>query len=237
MKQLNQPNKDLNYPDLNQSTRDLIEELCKEAIDDSDVEGFGSDNVDQLEFERRDGFIPYSHNHGGVSIKDFTDIGYISGSGNYPSHKGACAEIERQVEYAYKCAKEYLWDNHEPELRALGIDSKDHDKLNYNDLCDLNASSLAETLSECESENMSGDYGSIMYEVQFMYHGVNEAGLHEASVSCAVNTEGPYHRRSISWAPNVFCEGAHEVQIEWTTDADLETKLRQALNETSSEVF
>lgn len=226
---------DLNYPDLPIETQGIIEDLCTETLEET--EGHGPQEPEQIEFQSRDGFMAFSHNHGGITIKHFTDIGYIMGSGYMPSHVEASKEIERQYDYAMECAREEFFDAKKEDLKALGIDSKDHEKLNYHDLYEMKQGSLAEELSEYESESTSFEHSSVMYEVQFMYHGINEEGQHEASVSCAVNTEGPYHRRSISWAPNVFCEGAKEETITWTSDIELEKNLKQALKTTSDEVL
>lgn len=69
-----------------------------------------------------------------------------------------------------------------------------------------------------------------------MYHG-QEAGIHKASVSVAINTEGPYHRSHIPWSPDTFCEGTKEIEISWKTESGLKKKLVKALKQAKEEVL
>ena len=239
MKKYSKNQNETYYPQLPAKHRDAIEELCIEAIED--CQGWKSPEVEQIEYMARDGFSPFSHNHGGITINQFTDLQGIVGSGMYPSHKGARADIELQYNYNIELVAEQVFEEFEDLL-------KKHDILNsgpcqYHDIqdrIDQGAKDLKPVLrriEDLECKYLSGEQSSIMYEVQFMYHGTDENGVHMASVSCAVNTEGPYHRRSISWAKDVFCEGAKELEVEWRTLKELKTKLKKALDTCASEVF
>lgn len=232
----NEPRPESYFDELPQAVQDSVRELLLETIEQ--VEGWksGDEMIDELECRARDGFIPRSFNRGGFVAHQFTDLSALESSGKSVAHERAAAEIQRQIDYGYQCARETFFEHHKQELEALGITSNDDERLNYHDLYELKQGRLAEELSEYERENLSDDSSSIMFEARFMYHGKLD-GVHSASVSCAVNTEGPYHRSHISWAPNVFCEGAKEVEIEWRTPSELKRKLKSALKRTSGEVF
>ena len=171
----------------------------------------------------------------GLVINDFTDLSYFSDNCESVSHKGAADDIQRQIDVGLQFAREGFFEKYEAELKTLEIESADD--VSYHDLEGKGRSDLAEEFSEYERENLSDDSSSIMYQVRFMYHGTDEKGNHTASVSCAVNTEGPYHRSSISWMPGVFCEGAKEVEIGWKTEKQLQTRLAKTLKDVSAEIF
>jgi hypothetical protein len=191
------------FDSLPQATQDLVRELLEDA-----ARGRGGpdcwkphdDCFEEIECHSRDGFIPFGHNRGGLTYRNFTTLLDYYGGGYNAAHKGANDEIWRQINLVLDERPESAEASDE-HLDALGSDDS-----------------------------------SIMHEIRFMYHGC-ENGVHRASVSCAVNTEGPYHRSHISWAPNVFCEGAKEVEITWKTDGGLARKLKRALAETSKAVF
>lgn len=240
------------YPELPKTAREAIEELVIETMK-ANSEGYPScntgrdDGVEELEFEARSGFIPFDHNRGGIQLNMFTDIGYYWGSGCRPAHKDAANEIERQIELGLNYASEMLSERMGKEdfEYFFGSDLK---KLTYHNLQEL-AESLTkqgqdttkvdfwvQEIQELENANLSGDESSIMHQTRFMYHGKVD-GVHSASVSCAVNTEGPYHRSHISWAPGVFCEGVKEVEITWKTVPELKKKLKAALDKTAKVIF
>jgi hypothetical protein len=211
----------------------LVRELVRDTLNGA-PETRGCDGVEDLECRARDGFIPYSHNRGGVEATDFTNLNALWCSGVRVAHKKAQKEIERQSELCLEYARKDFFENNKTELFAVGVTGPDG--VSYHDLYENGHTALAEAFAEYESEALSDDSSSIMFHVRFMYHGA-EDGVHRASVSCAVNTEGPYHRSHISWAPGVFCEGAKEVEIEWRTIKQLAARLKKALKQTSEEVF
>lgn len=222
------------FKDLPKSTQNLVRELMADTIEQ--VEGWkGTDETfEDIECKARSGFIPFSHNKGGLTSNQFTDLCSLWGSGSRVSHKEARTEIERQIEYSLKCAQESYFENNKNECLEIGLSHSD--MVSYHVLYDNGFEDMAQDFCNYETESMSGDESSIMFQVRFLYHGI-ENGIHRASVSCAVNTEGPYHRSSIAWAPEVFCEGAKEIEITWKTESGLKTKLTNALKKTSGEVF
>jgi hypothetical protein len=225
------------FESLPKSTQEIVRDLLLEvAKDRNGPEGYKYDKecIEEIECRSRDGFIAFASNRGGLTYQNFTDLMGYFGGGYQVAHKKAQAEIERQIEYGLECANETFFTDNKEQLEKLGFTQK---SVSYHALYDAGHGGLAERLSEYEHENLSGDDSSIMHEFRFLYHGVNEAGEHEASVSAAINTEGPYHRSSISWAPGVFCEGAKEIEITWKTETQLKARLEKALKNCSKEIF
>jgi hypothetical protein len=223
------------FDGLPQSTQDIVRDAilgCASNKQGPDCYKLDEDAIELIECHSRSGFIPHSWNKGGLDYNNFTDLMGYWGGGYSVTHKAAQKEIERQIDYSLECALESFKDSHSEEIKGIPAD-----KLNYHDLYEMGLGNLAEKLSTCESESLSDEQSSIMHSIRFMFHGVDDDGNYSASVSCAVNTEGPYHRQSISWAPAIFCEGASEVEITWKTDKQLKTKLTKALKDTSGKVF
>ena len=219
-----------NFESLPQKTKDTIRDLILEAEESrGSVDGYkrGEECIDEIEFKSRDGFIANSDNFGGIVSRNFATLSDFWSSGNSCAHKKAAKEIERQIDYSLECAKESFIESY-PEFKDADV--------SYHSLYESGELDLAEEFSNLEVESMSDESSSIMFEFRFMYHGFDGV-THRASVSAAINTEGPYHRSSISWAKDVFCEGASEVEITWTTDKELKAKLKDALNKVSNEIF
>ena len=100
--------------------------------------------------------------------------------------------MERQVEYAYKSAKEDFIENNKELVEEIG-----EDKVNYHDLYELDMGDKAEELSELERD--MGDYDSIYMKIEGYYFSPNndrgQDGKHTIALSGDVNLEAPYHRR------------------------------------------
>lgn len=214
----------------------LIKEVVLEAGSSIDLECWkqADECIDAIECRSRDGFIPPNHNCGGYVFQNFTTVQGIVGSGCYPASKEAHKQIDKQYDQACEYAKEWFSGKYGAELKAKGIPE---DKWNYHDLYELGEGPLAERLSEAEHENAGEDSSSIMVEVRIMYHGVGENGVHMASVSAAVNWEGPYHRSHISWMPGFKCEHAKEVEVEFKTLKQAKTRLTKAINKVKGEII
>jgi hypothetical protein len=224
------------FDSLPASTQATVSELIKEALD-SNYDCYDRE-VEQIECRSRSGFVPYSHNHGGMEIVTFTDLAYFWGGGHSVAHAEADKEIQRQIAVSFEFHSEHIFDKYKELLTSKGVLVS---QCNYHDLTELVKSDddLAEVARECESTEMdfiSGVESSIMMRIRFMYHGLVD-GKHNATVSCAVNTEGPYHRSHISWAPKVFCEGSESVELAWSTDGELNKTLKAALKKLTTEVF
>lgn len=224
------------FEQLPDDVRDLVRNMVADTIEQVDGWKSTDETLSDVECHARSGFMPHSFNRGGIEANQFTDLAALESRGYSVSHKGAQKAIESSMECGRTYARESFYESNTEELNALGIKSPKSKKLEYHALYDMGQGRLAEELDQCVQENLSDDSSSIMFSVRFMYHGT-EDGIHSASVSCAVNTEGPYHRQSIPWAPDVFCEGAKEVEIKWTTLAQLKRELSKALKLTSEKVF
>mgnify|MGYP003439439781 CR=1 FL=1 len=232
------------FSELPETTQELVKELI---LDAASVRG-GPDGwkldveaIEDIECHARDGFIPFSHNRGGIQYRNFTDLMGYFGGGYSCTHKGASKEIERQIEYSLNLAAENTYSKFEALFKKIKLSKK---KVSYSEIEERarNTKKYKEELREASSYIQDQEYESlggestIMHEFRFLYHG-QENGIHSASVSASINTEGPYHRSSISWAPNVFCEGAKEIEITWKSDAELKRKLKKALFDASNAIF
>lgn len=230
------------FKELSKNTQMLIHTLLLDIANlRRGPEGYISDAdaIDEIECESRPGFIVSNMNKGGLVYKNFTDLASYN-SHNDPAHKGAAKNIRKQLDYMVDLLQENVFEKFKELFKANKI--KTHKKLSYSLIDDLVAKNsqfieVLEYYENIEPEFLSSEDCSIMHEFRFMYHGKNEAGKHMASVSAALNTEGPYHRQSIPWAAGVFCEGAKEIEITWTNNKDLKVKLEKALKKVSKEIF
>lgn len=224
------------FENLPKGTQEIVKELLQEYFNNN-CDTWHSD-IEDVECYARSGFIPHSFNHGGLEVKGFTDLMSIWGSGTYPKHKEARKEIERQIDYSFKMLHESIYDQFENLFKKYKIKK---DQVCYHVVEELikknpEFRNVLRNIEDGESEALGGTENTIMYSIRFMYHGKLD-GLHSASVSVAVNTEGPYHRSRISWAPNVFCEGAKEIEIEWTNQTELKKILKDTLEKICKEVL
>jgi len=161
--------------------------------------------ISSIEYESRDGFWANADNRGGLLIRLLTTVGELVGSGNHMGfNDSAIKEIERQYGVGLEYALEGFKVDHADDIKGIPLD-----RLNYHDLYELGRGDLAEKLSELESESNNGDNESIMIEIRMMYHGEDRW-----SVSAVINTEGPYHRQSISWAKEIKCEHGKEFEVK-----------------------
>lgn len=223
------------FDELPKETQDIIRELLIEMAENRDgPEGWkpSEDCIDDIECRSRSGFIPFSHNKGGLTYRNFATLSDYHFGGYGCAHEKANKELERLAEYSIDCAMESFKEQYKDELQGI-----DDNLINYNDLYDMGKGNLAERLSELETESLTDENSTVMHEFRFMYHGVDDEGNHSASVSAAINLEAPYHRSHISWAPEVFCEGGKELEITWKTNKQLTKRLKDALMEVSKEVF
>lgn len=239
-----------NWNTLSTSTKNLVKQaILNAASNRKGPEGYKSyyDCLENIEFERRDGFIPNSDNCGGLTYRNFTDLMEYWSSGHNPAHIEANNEIKRQIDYWFKIISKDIYSDNKSLCLELNIGENE---CNYYSLQQFEETSellkddqriqltkMLNDIQEMESSRLSGEDSSIMHELRFMYHGVNNKGMHEASVSAAINTEGPYHRSSVSWMPGLFCEGAKEVTIKWKNNAELKRKLNKAFQVVSKAIF
>lgn len=221
------------FDGLPKGTQDLVFDILNETFDAYVTDTYpydAKDRTEEIECRSRDGFIPHWFNRGGLEVRVFKTLGDLLSSGAQVSHKKAQAEIERQTEYMLKLHREHVFEKFQDLLKTKGIAP---DKINYSDLNylaeqDADLKQVANYFEDTEHDFLDDSESTIMFTVRFMYHGKID-GEHSASISAAVNTEGPYHRSHISWAPEIFCEGAKEIEITWRNQTELKKALKRAL--------
>lgn len=128
-----------------------VREKCIEILEDSHSDLFDLNMSDAIILYDNEGRAETTSS-GDVFINYITLPLYCWSSGSYPSNKDTKKIIDKIIDYNMDYAKERLWDEHEDELKELGIESKDDDNLEYNSLYELGASDLAEELSEYEMD-------------------------------------------------------------------------------------
>lgn len=223
------------FKDLPYSTKEIVTDALLTAMDNVEGWKFQKDLISEIECIPRDGFNPAHYNRGGLTATQFTNLLTLWASGSTVSHAKARAEIERQIEYSLECARESFFSDYKDTLQLHGITSLE--EVEYQTLIDLSLRDLAEKRDQYEMDILQDTDSSIMFEIRFMFTGINSEGEFEALVSSVVNTEGPYHRSSIPWAPSVFCEGGLESAITWANDEELKSKLNKLLKKQTDEVF
>lgn len=231
-----------NWDTLTESTRKIVKEAILEAAENrKGPKGYklDTDCLDDIEYQSRDGFIAYDSNRGGLTYQNFSDLDAYWGGGYSVAHKQAAKEIERQIDYSFELLREDVFKTHETILVTAGITQEQCDYHTLNEASDKDETLYPafRYLEDQENDYLGGESSSIMHEFRFLYHGKDPKGLHSASISAAINIEGPYHRSSIPWAPGVFCEGVKEVEIKWRNNAELKRKLDKALNKVSKAIF
>lgn len=165
----------------------------------------------ELECRSRDGFI--THNDGGWEAIGFTDLSMLSSTGRlYGLPEKARDSLEKLYNQAMDEAKKEFIKKHKADLEGI-----EEDKINYHDLCEMGQSTLAEELSEYESEYSSGEENGVMFELRAMFgRGIEERTLY---VSVTVNWEAPYFRDKSDF---MFCK---ELKVISNDPDDLMSKL------------
>ena len=234
------------FENLRLSTKDIVKELIlKHAENRNGPDGYKSDTecLEDIECHSRDGFIPFSHNKGGLDYNNFCTLSDYNNGGYVPASPKAASEIERQIEYSYSMARDMLAEKIGP-LDMEHFFNDDKENLSYHGLSELEenlkksgdtekALKVSQWLREYESieqDCFNGDSDSIMHQLRFFYHGKDAKGIHQASIVAVINCEGPYHRAGRN-------EGCKEIEIQWRNNAELKRKLDKALAKASKAVF
>jgi hypothetical protein len=205
-------------PEVAAFIKELLEEKWKTV--EQEYELYGDDEAEAIEYKSRDGFIP--HTQGGFEIKGFTDSNMLMGSGKLPSHAASAKEIEDMHEQGLKDALDMFWEKYGEEVEKLGLTKEQTD---YHSLYEKDAGELAETLSEYESENNSGELASIMFRMGvYYYEPKGEGDSHSLYVFSEINSEAPYHRSKYGKVP--FTK-----ELEFKDLNDLKPKLKAALDQ------
>ena len=128
-----------------------VRDKCIEILEDPHSDLFDLGMSDALITYNNDGRAETTSS-GDVWIDYITLPLYSWSSDSFPSNKKAEKIFNNIIDTNIEMARERLWDKYEDELVELGITDKDDDKLNYNDLYDMNRGDLAEELSEYEMD-------------------------------------------------------------------------------------
>lgn len=128
-----------------------VREKCIEILEDSHSDLFGLEYSDAILTYDNKGRAETTSS-GDVWIDYITLPLYSWSSGSFPSNKKAEKIFNSIIDTNIEMARERLWDEYEDELVELGITGKDDNKLNYNDLYDMDRDDLAEKLSEYEMD-------------------------------------------------------------------------------------
>jgi hypothetical protein len=199
----------------------MIKEELENAWEDvaNDYELDSSTQAEQIEYKRRDGFIPDTQ--GGYEIKDFTDVGSLMGRGISPVNEKASKEIEKLYDAGMEIALDEFWDQNKDQLEKEGFTKK---TTNYHSLNEKGLEDLAEKLSEMEYENNDSENGGVMFQMGvYYYEPTDEDDDHSIYVYAEVNTETPYFRSK-------YGTTTYQEDIDFKTAGDLRPKLRNALS-------
>lgn len=111
--------------------------------------------------------------NGNVVCNYLTLPPYAYSSGFSPKNKNLSKLFDSIMDASFDIARDRIWDEYEDELIEVGIEDRNDDKLNYNDLYDLGLSDIAEELSEYEMDLEGTDlYTSVYAEVDETDDGV-----------------------------------------------------------------
>ena len=227
------------FESLSQKTKDIVKELIlKHAENRNGPDGYKSDTecLEDIECHSRDGFIAFSHNKGGLDYNNFCTLSDYNSGGYVPASPKAAKEIESSIDYGLKYAIESTFKDNQELCEKLGLTQETLSYHAIDQLTGLDAETkkLAERLQDdlcnTESDFLNDNDSTIMHQLRFFYHGKDEKGLHQASVCCTINCEGPYHRAGRN-------EGCKEIEIQWRNNAELKRKLDKALAKASKAVF
>lgn len=152
--------------DIKQDTADSIVSVLTNFVS---MLGFSKDRIENLDCRRQDGFIPYSHNMGGISCVAYQDqeSAYINSSGT--GFANADATIERYRDMDIKNFEE-----------SFGVKYDKWSEVQQN---------------EFEESRTSDDQLNILYGLDIMYKGFSNE-MHSINLRFTVCVkDAPYHRQ------------------------------------------
>lgn len=132
--------------------------------------GYSQDRIDHLECRRRDGFIPYSHNFGGLGAVAFSDQENMRNAGT--GFKNADETIEKYFKYDI----EYF-----ETKDGFGIPSNKWTEKQWDEFYESRANNSNEE--------------TVLFSVDMMHTGI-ERGVHTLNIRmCVCVKDSPYHRK------------------------------------------
>jgi hypothetical protein len=224
------------FDELPMLQRKMIERMTIAAFEEyvrGDTFGHeGSYTVENIECRSRSGFIPHSHNRGGVDVQGYTDLNGIQGSGYFPRNKDAADKIQGLIDSSLQYAAESFFEKHQAVFEKYNLTVADayyHRIEEIENSPNPDFEGLTNEIQDYENEHLSGDYSSVMYQIRVMYHGKDASGVHSLSVFASISaSDAPYHRSS---------DVVSEQLITWKTGKGLKTKLAKALRKACEGAF
>lgn len=192
----------MDYSNINPTLDALITEHLTEQLetlqDDYEID-FG--DIHAIEHESYDGFIPFTN--GGHRLIYPVYLESVAYSGAQFKNEKVNKELDAAVDYSFEIALESFIDNNRDALESLYVDldlddiKAAREVITYHDLYDKDEGSLAEELSEGESECLTE--GSMFFiELRVQYYNAdnlrNETGKDEACFMAGINTDFEYGR-------------------------------------------
>ena len=145
-------------------------------------------NTEPEEFEcrRRDGFIPYNHNKGGMGIYKFKTLrDFQFEPCMIKLDKITAKAVEDAIEYDCKLTLESFKESHVEEVKGIP-----DNQLNYNDLYKIKKCDLAEELDSAAHDSLTDDYNSTYHQVRIMFDGFGTWTI----AAMFSFKDAPYHR-------------------------------------------
>lgn len=248
-------NKQLNnWSTLSGTTKDIINEVMRDTAKNRSgpkSETSFDECISDIEYEDHSGFIAFESNCGGVTYTDFVTLFDYITLGRTPKHTKASEQIKSLLKSSLTMIQGELSEEISETLMKFYFKG-DKTKLSFENLSEMEENLRVNTklqydavvvqgyldrFKDLEHSYLTDEQSTVMHELCFLYHGKDEQGCHTATVSAAVNTEAPYHRKSIPWTPETFCEGGTEIDIKWKNNAELKRKLTKAFNKASEGTF
>jgi antirestriction protein len=167
---------------------EVLKDELEDVLEDANQEYEGQEiKGEEVEYESRDGFIPFTD--GGYEYRFFTYGNYLTGSGKSLPTNTLDAELERVENLNYEYGKERFAEEYPEIVKELG-----EENIDYNSLSEAGYDSEADDLDEFSRS----DDDSIMFEVEAFYYNPDNSrgidGKHTIVLTGNVNMEAPYHR-------------------------------------------
>lgn len=155
---------------------------------------YSDDNVMQeLEWRSRSGF--HSHINGGFQLIGMTSIDQMASSGNYPGNKEVMRRIQSVNDEVYKESIAMAKRDFAEEVKGIP-----DEKINYHDLYEMGKGTVAERISEFETETLT-DYNGHFYVKVFYYNPTN------------------YNKKFSTKRPEIYVQGGGDGSFDHTAYA------------------
>ena len=127
--------------DLSKNEADQLETVCHNFLRET---GYSNDRIETIECRRRDGFIPHSHNKGGLEARSYLDQHCL------PNGNTGFDNTDKILEKYYQYNLDsYLQDNDLKELDESHYESFDDYCLNGEDTIEFMTRIMFNSESEC----------------------------------------------------------------------------------------